>query len=117
MLGQWARLQAAAPTSVQSKGGVGFADPVIYAQAKDADTCSATPCAAAPTYNRDFFDITQSEFGAGNGAFQPGPGWDYASGWGSLNVANFITDVDHTTSAAGAAASPSNPRSRSLRRR
>ncbi len=47
MLGQWARVQAAASKTVASKGGVGFADPLIYAQAKDADTCSATPCAGA----------------------------------------------------------------------
>jgi hypothetical protein len=106
MLGQWARVQAAASKTATSKGGVGFANPLIYAQAKDADTCSATPCAGAPVYNRDFFDVINSEFGAGNGAFQPSPGWDYASGWGALNVANFTQDVDGTTTAAEAAAGP-----------
>ena len=103
MLGQWARVQAAASKAAQSGGGLGFANPVIYHQAADADACSASPCAGAPTYNRDFFDITSSEYGAGNGAYQPGPGWDYASGWGSLNVANFTQDVDGTTNAVSAA--------------
>jgi pseudomonalisin len=109
MVGQWTRVQAAADKAAQSKGGLGFADPVIYNQAKDADTCTATPCAGATTYNRDFFDVTQSEYGAGNGAYQPGPGWDYASGWGSLNVANFTQDVDGTTTAADAAADQEHP--------
>lgn len=109
MLGQWARVQAAASKSVRDAGGVGFADPAIYKQAKDADTCSSSPCPDAPVYNRDFFDVTESEFGAGNGAYQPGPGWDYASGWGSLNVANFIHDLDGTTDAADSAAPPEKP--------
>ncbi len=109
MMGQWARIQAAAAKTVQGKGGLGFADPVFYAQAKDADTCSSSPCANAAVYNRDFFDVTESEYGAGNGAYQPGPGWDYASGWGALNVANFIQDVDGTTSAADAAAAAEKP--------
>ncbi|HTX29742.1 MAG TPA: S53 family peptidase [Solirubrobacteraceae bacterium] len=106
MMGQWARVQSAASRAVQNKGGLGFANPVIYGQAKDADGCSATSCPNDPVYSRDFFDITQSEYGAGNGAYQPGPGWDYASGWGSLNVANFIKDVDGSTSAPSAAARP-----------
>jgi hypothetical protein len=106
MLGQWARVQAAASKSVQSAGGLGFANPVIYRQAAGADGCAASPCANAPIYARDFFDVTDSEFGAGNGAYQPGPGWDYASGWGAINVANFTQDVDHTTNAPAAATSP-----------
>lgn len=57
-----------------------------------------TPCTSG-SYARDFFDVTQSEYGAGNGAYQPGPGWDYTSGWGALNVANFTQDVDGTTNA------------------
>jgi hypothetical protein len=40
------------------------------------------------------------EYGAGGGAYQPGPGRDYASGRGALNVANFAQDVDGTTNAA-----------------
>ena len=72
----------------------GVRGPDIYRQAQDACTSSnAAPCTGG-SYGRDFFDVTQSEYGAGNGAYQPGPGWDYASGWGALNVANFIQDVD-----------------------
>jgi pseudomonalisin len=102
MMGQWARIQAAAPAKIQKSGGLGFAAETIYRQAKSADSCSSSntaPCSSNP-YARDFFDVTNSEYGAGNGAYQPGPGWDYASGWGALNVANFATDVDHTTNAA-----------------
>ncbi|MFZ0041259.1 MAG: S53 family peptidase, partial [Solirubrobacteraceae bacterium] len=108
MTGQWARVQAAASSSVQSAGGLGFANPVIYRQASGADACTSSPC-SAPVYERDFFDVTDSEFGAGNGAYQPGPGWDYASGWGALNVANFTQDVDGRTSAAKAAGAGEKP--------
>jgi pseudomonalisin len=102
MMGQWTRVQAAAPASVQNSGGLGFANEVIYRQAKSADACSSSntaPCTSNP-YARDFFDVTQSEYGAGNGVYQPGPGWDYVSGWGALNVANFAKDVDGSTNAA-----------------
>ena len=102
MMGQWTRVQAAAAAAVQKRGGLGFADETIYRQAESADSCSSadtTPCSTDP-YARDFFDVTDSEYGVGNGAYQPGPGWDYASGWGSLNVANFTHDVDGTTNAA-----------------
>jgi subtilase family serine protease len=144
-VGEWARIQSAAPASVQSSGGVGFADPLIYKQASDADTCGSgagasvtgnvtnamppAPCTGAPSYARDFTDITQSEdvgdeagtggllgiFGqqppstmvsGGNGFYQPTPGWDYTSGWGSLNVANFMQDVDGTTKATGSYTGP-----------
>jgi pseudomonalisin len=88
MMGQWTRVQAAASRATQGAGGLGFADETIYRQAQ------------GPDYGRDFFDVTDSEYGVGNVVYQPGPGWDYASGWGSLNVANFISDVDGTTNAA-----------------
>jgi hypothetical protein len=87
---------------VQNRGGLGFADETIYRRAASADSCSSsnsTTCTSKP-YARDFFEVTQSEYGAGNGAYQPAPGWDYASGWGALNVANFAQDVDGTTTAA-----------------
>jgi subtilase family serine protease len=108
MMGQWARVQAGASVKVQRRGGLGFADPTIYRQAGSADACTSSdtaPCTGG-SYGRDFFDVTGSEYGAGNGAYSPGPGWDYASGWGSLNVANFIADVDGTTNAAEPAAAP-----------
>jgi pseudomonalisin len=114
MVGQWARVQAAASVSVQSEGGLGFADPLIYAQASSADACSGSPtasaaqtaaCASTP-YAQDFTDVTESEYGIGNGAYQPGPGWDYASGWGPLNVANFIADADCAAQPDGCAPTP-----------
>ena len=104
MMGQWTRIQAAASSKVQQSGGLGFANETIYRQAKSADSCSSsstTSCTSSP-YARDFFDVTDSEYGAGNGAYQPGPGWDYTSGWGPLNVANFAQDVDGTTNATRA---------------
>jgi pseudomonalisin len=114
MMGQWARVQAAAPVARQRAGGLGFADPLIYHQAASADRCTKAPCGG--TYGRDFFDITQAEdigdvpggqlgvtvpvgVGLSNGVYAPGPGWDYVSGWGSLNDANFIQDVDGTIDA------------------
>jgi pseudomonalisin len=108
MMGQWARVQAAASAKTQKSGGLGYANETIYRQAAGADACSSSntaPC-TSPTYSRDFFDVTQSEYGAGNGAYSPAPGWDYASGWGALNVANFVKDVDGTTNATYAAAAP-----------
>ncbi|MHB8452946.1 MAG: S8/S53 family peptidase, partial [Mycobacteriales bacterium] len=80
MMGQWTRLQAAAPP-----GGLGFANETFYRQG------------TGPNYHRDFYDITTSENGVGNGFYSPGPGWDYASGWGALDVAHLLSDVDHTT--------------------
>jgi pseudomonalisin len=84
----------------------------------------ATPC-TDPTYEKDFYDITEGEdvgdqagaegagsidgfnnlntgVGTPNGAYFPAPGWDYDTGWGALNVANFMTTVDGTTTAADA---------------
>ncbi|HAM00629.1 MAG TPA: hypothetical protein DCQ30_00135 [Acidimicrobiaceae bacterium] len=114
MVGQWARVQAAASSRTQSRGGLGFAAPVIYGQASSADTCSSsTTASAAQTaactstpYARDFTDVTESEYGAGNGVYQPGAGWDYASGWGALNVADFIADVDCSAEPDGCAKKP-----------
>jgi pseudomonalisin len=108
MMGQWTRVQAAAAAKTQKSGGLGYANETIYRQAAGADACSSSdtaPC-TSPTYSRDFFDVTQSEYGAGNGAYSPAPGWDYASGWGALNVANFVKDVDGTTNATDPAAAP-----------
>jgi pseudomonalisin len=99
MVGQWARVQAGAPKKVQARGGLGFADETIYNQALHGN------------YGQEFYDITASEYGIGNGAYQPGPGWDYASGWGALNVANFIAAVDDnpTALATVAEAAPEKP--------
>lgn len=127
MVGQWARVQAGASSDTQKPcplsakaanekpcGGLGFAAPVIYGQASSADSCSSAPTAGAADaaactstpYHQDFTDVTESEYGAGNGAYQPGPGWDYASGWGALNVTNFIADVDCSAQSDGCAKLP-----------
>lgn len=103
MMGQWTRVQAGAARAVQGAGGLGFANPTIYRQAASADKCSLTdtaPCTSAP-YVHEFTDITQSEYGVGNGLYQPGPGWNYASGWGALQVANFTDAVDAQPTAGG----------------
>lgn len=113
-VGQWARVQAGASGQEQSKGGLGFAAPIIYGQASSADSCSSSltasasqtaACTSTP-YAQDFTDVTESEYGVGNGAYQPGPGWDYASGWGALNVADFIADVDCSAQPDGCAKTP-----------
>jgi hypothetical protein len=103
---------------VQKAGGLGYADPVIYAQAANADSCTTAPCGGA--YSNEFNDITASEdvgdltgvatgsplvstgIGIGNGAYNDTPGWDYASGWGSLQVANFMQAVDGSIDATDA---------------
>ena len=59
MVGQWARVQAAASSAVQKRGGLGFADETIYRQAASADSCTSsdtTPCTSG-SYARDFFDV------------------------------------------------------------
>jgi pseudomonalisin len=74
--GMWARIQAAAPP-----GGLGFAAESLYRIAK------------GPRYHDDFYDVTASEFGAGNFVYQPGPGYDYASGLGVMDVAHLMSDL------------------------
>lgn len=74
-VGMWTRVQAAAPT-----GGLGFANPTIYKVGESSN------------YGKDFFDVT---LGC-NGQHCAGPGWDYTSGWGVMNVAPFMQTVDGT---------------------
>jgi hypothetical protein len=91
----------------------------------EAEATITTPC-TDPTYAKDFYDTTESEsatdatgtagagsqippipgfsnvnvpVGTSNGAYFPAPGWDYDTGWGTLNVANFMQTVDGTTTA------------------
>jgi subtilase family serine protease len=89
--GMWSVIQAAAPFHAASAPpgelpvpNLGFANPLLYAVG-----LGSLGNAAA-----DFTDITQGELPTGNGTEQPGPGWDYTSGWGALDVAHFIRDVD-----------------------
>lgn len=78
-VGMWSRIQAAAPT----RKGLGFANETFYRLGKGS------------TYHRDFTDITKSETAGGNFYYRAGPGWDYVTGWGALNVKNLMQDVDH----------------------
>ncbi|MGI8491865.1 MAG: S53 family peptidase [Acidimicrobiales bacterium] len=81
-VGMWARVQAAS-----ASGGHGFANETIYRLAKNP-----------VTYARDFHDINTGLLGlplVGNGLYPTQPGWDYATGWGSPNVANLIADAGH----------------------
>jgi subtilase family serine protease len=81
VVGLWSRIQAAAPTPA----GLGFANETFYAVGKGQ----------IGNASRDFYDITSSDLPIGNFYYQPAKGWDYTSGWGALDVANFIRDVDH----------------------
>jgi hypothetical protein len=93
--GMWSVIQAAARYQPSSGIGtaqmpnLGFANPLLY----------AVGTGTLGNASADFTDITQGETPTGNGAEQPGPGWDYTSGWGALDVAHFIRDVDGSTGA------------------
>ncbi len=78
-VGMWSRIQAGAP----SVKGLGFANETFYR------------LGLGKNYHHDFYDITQSETQGGNFYYQAGPGWDYVSGWGSMDVRNIMADVDH----------------------
>jgi pseudomonalisin len=80
-VGMWSRIQAAAP----ARKGLGFANETFYR------------VGLGKHYHRDFYDITQSETQGGNFYYQSGPGWDYVSGWGALDVKHIIQDVDYRT--------------------
>jgi hypothetical protein len=98
--GMWSVIQAAAPFDPRDPPpglpvpDLGFANPIFYAIG------TGGPGLPAASYAADFTDITQGETPTGNGTEQPGPGWDYTSGWGALDVAHFIRDVDGNASAA-----------------
>jgi subtilase family serine protease len=95
VVGQWARIQAAAPPDSKGTfGGLGFANETFYAVGKGQ----------LGQAGRDFYDITTNEVPVGNFYELAGKGWDYTSGWGAIDVANFIRDVDHN-----AALKPTHP--------
>ncbi|EIL98048.1 protease pro-enzyme activation domain-containing protein [Rhodanobacter sp. 115] len=68
-VGVWARTLAADPS-------LGFAAPLIYADAKT-------------NYASDFHDVTSGN----NSGETAATGWDYCTGFGSINIANFISHV------------------------
>jgi subtilase family serine protease len=103
-VGMWTRIQAAS-NKVSSSGvhGLGFAAPVLYGQ-YDYQTNGENG-----SYGRDFFDVTQEEDGVSNGAYMPGPGWDYTSGLGVMNVGGLLKDLDGTETPVASEASPEAP--------
>lgn len=89
IVGMWSRIQAASPPNNQGQyDGLGFANYTFYAVGKGQLGDAA----------RDFYDITSGELPLGNVYELPAKGWDYTSGWGALDVSNFIKDVDHDPS-------------------
>src|SRR6185437_10407440 len=68
-VGVWARALA-------TKSSLGFAAPLIYAD-------------AASNYAADFHDVTSGN----NSGETAAAGWDYPTGFGSVNIANFVSHV------------------------
>jgi len=67
-VGVWARALA-------TKSTLGFAAPLIYSDASN--------------YSADFHDVTSGN----NSGETAATGWDYPSGFGSVNIANFVSHV------------------------
>jgi hypothetical protein len=88
-VGLWSRIQAASPATAKGVyGGLGFANETFYAVGKGTLGNAA----------RDFYDVTTGELPIGNVYELPKRGWDYTTGWGAVDAANFIRDVDHDPS-------------------
>ncbi len=68
-VGVWARALA-------TKSSLGFAAPLIYSN-------------AASHYSTDFHDVTSGN----NSGETAATGWDYPTGFGSVNIANFVSHV------------------------
>jgi pseudomonalisin/xanthomonalisin len=68
-VGIWARTLA-------TNSSLGFAAPLIYQD-------------AASHYSTDFHDVTSGS----NGGETAATGWDYTTGFGSINIANFVANV------------------------
>lgn len=68
-VGTWARVLAA-------NSSLGFAAPLIYSD-------------AASNYASDFHDVTSGN----NSGETAAVGWDYTTGFGSINIANFVAHV------------------------
>ncbi|MGN6312964.1 MAG: protease pro-enzyme activation domain-containing protein [Rhodanobacteraceae bacterium] len=76
-VGVWARALA-------TKSGLGFAAPLIYSD-------------AASNYAADFHDVTSGN----NNGETAATGWDYPTGFGSVNIANFVSHVTGGSSGGG----------------
>lgn len=78
-VGAWARLQSA------HNNQLGFAAPMIYASATPQKTLFGK------LLNAEFALVLHDVQSGNNGGYVAGPGWDLATGWGSLDVGNFNT--------------------------
>ena len=81
-VGVWARTLAA-------NSSLGFAAPLVYQD-------------AASHYSSDFHDVASGS----NGGETAAPGWDYTTGFGSINIASF---VDNVAGSGGGGTSPPPP--------
>ena len=76
---------------------LGFFNPLLYALGGRDSTLDVKP----------FRDVTQ-----GTNLYYPaGPGWDFASGWGSFNAANFLADLGLVSQGPTPTSTPVAPRS------
>ena len=82
---QWAGIFALTNQlrAVKGKAALGFANPAIYSLAK------------SPAYATDFHDITVGDntLVGTTAGFPAARGYDLATGWGTPNVANIVTDL------------------------
>jgi subtilase family serine protease len=89
----------AAGTSLSSPLTMGMWSRVIAAAAKPIGPAApAIYKLSAQQRSQDLHGITQGEFG-GNGLYVPGPGWNYTSGYGVLDVAKITADLAGGTKA------------------
>lgn len=84
-VGTWARVLA-------TKSSLGFAAPLIYAD-------------AASHYSTDFHDVTSGN----NDGETAAVGWDYTTGFGSINIANFVANVAGSGSSGGGGGTTGKP--------
>src|SRR6185437_11498596 len=81
-VGMWARALA-------TKSTLGFAAPLIYSD-------------AGGNYSADFHDVTSGN----NSGETAAAGWDYPTGFGSVNIANFVS---HVAGGGGGGGGTNNP--------
>ncbi len=79
----WAGMAAVADRYAQVNGlaRIGWANPKIYALAENA-----------AKYAADFHDVTSGTT-YGSVSYSAGPGWDRATGWGSIDVSHYLCDI------------------------
>jgi pseudomonalisin len=93
-VGMWARIQAASPKVRGKYTGLGFADPTFYRVGENAaeyakdfynvDTCELPTC--------NFYNPQLPAGDSPSSEIPDGTGWNYNSGWGAIDVDQFIAD-------------------------